>query len=146
MKILIIHGPNLNLLGKRDTKHYGLLTLDEINSRLATEALTRDITLSFFQSNYEGGLIDFLQKEAATSSGILINPGALTHYGYSLRDALADTNLPVVEVHISNIVKREPFRKINVLKGVSLKVVMGKKEKSYVEGLNILVTEIRKKI
>lgn len=145
MKILVINGPNLNMLGKRDPKHYGSQTLDQISFQLDNVAKSLGASLIFFQSNHEGAIIDFLQKEARFASGILINPGALTHYGYSLRDALVDTGLPIVEVHLSDISKREEFRKIDVLKGIVLHIVMGKREKSYIEGLEKLIHYIRKK-
>src|SRR3989338_6507330 len=119
MKILIINGPNLNRLGKRDPKKYGTVTLTEINNELTRIAKLHNCQLDYFQSNHEGEIIDFLQKQSSREAdGILINPGALTHYGYSLRDALEDINLPVIEVHLSDINKREDFRKINVLSGL----------------------------
>lgn len=144
MKILVLHGPNLNLLGKRDKSQYGTLTLDEINSKLRAICHALQAEAVFFQSNHEGELIDFLQKEAESAQGILINPAALTHYGYSLRDALLDTGLPIVEVHLSNIKKREEFRKIDVLDGIVIKRIMGAKEKSYTEGLRKLIQHIKK--
>jgi 3-dehydroquinate dehydratase-2 len=110
VKILIINGPNLNLLGKRDTIHYGKRTLSQLQTELTREAKLQGSRLVFFQSNYEGALVDFIQQNAGDSSGIIINPGALAHYGLSLRDALADCGLPVIEVHISNIYAREEWR------------------------------------
>lgn len=144
MKILVINGPNLNMLGKRNKKHYGTLTLSAINDVLKKTATEKNCELLFFQSNHEGALIDFVQKHARNTDGILINPGALTHYGYSLRDALIDTKLPIVEVHLSDITKRESFRKIDVLDGIVIKRVMGLKEKSYTEGLKELIAYIKK--
>lgn len=144
MKILVIHGPNLNMLGKRNEKHYGVGTLEKINKMLRDITKKYAITLTFFQSNHEGELIDFIQKEFSNADGILINPGALTHYGYSLRDALVDTKLPIVEVHLSDITKREQFRKIDVLDGIVLARVMGLKEKSYKFGLIKLIKHIKK--
>lgn len=143
MKILVINGPNLNMLGKRDKKIYGSLTLAQINSLLEKKAKEMDVNLSFFQSNYEGALIDFLQKESNTADGILINPGALTHYGYSLRDALTDTGLPIMEVHLSDIENREGFRKIDVLNGIVVENIKGLQEESYLLGLEKLVDYIR---
>ena len=144
MKILVVNGPNLNLLGKSDTSAYGNKTLDEINVLLTTEAQKENVELIFFQSNHEGALIDFLQKESENAQGILINPGALTHYGYSLRDALVDTKLPIIEVHLSDINNREDFRKIDVIKDIVKEVVMGLKEESYVKGLERLIDYIKK--
>ncbi|MBI2074563.1 MAG: type II 3-dehydroquinate dehydratase [Candidatus Levybacteria bacterium] len=144
MKILILNGPNLNILGNRDKNHYGIKSLDEINAELENHAQKYKVELLFFQSNHEGELIDFLQKESKHADGVLINPGALTHYGYSLRDALVDTDLPIVEVHLSNIKKREEFRKTDVLDGIVIKRIMGLKEKGYIIGLEKLVEHIRK--
>lgn len=145
MKILVIHGPNLNMLGKRDKQHYGTVTMDQINVQLAQLAKLYDVRVVFFQSNHEGAIIDYLQKEAKTSQGILINPGALTHYGYSLRDALVDTKLPIVEVHLSDVENREPFRKIDVLDGIVLTKISGLKDKSYYKGLLLLISAIKLK-
>jgi len=145
MRILVINGPNLNMLGKRAPRHYGELTLEEINGMLQKKARKLKVDLVFFQSNHEGELIDFLQKEAEKAEGILINPGALTHYGYSLRDALVDTKLPIVEVHLSDIRNREDFRKMDVLKGIVIKNIIGLKEKSYLSGLETLVSYLKRK-
>ncbi len=144
MKILVLNGPNLNILGIRDNNIYGEMSLGAINQMLQTQADKQSIALLFFQSNHEGALIDFLQKNAQSAQGVLINPGALTHYGYALRDALIDTTLPIVEVHLSDITKREDFRKTNVLEGIILDQVMGMKEKSYTEGLKKLIEHIKK--
>lgn len=143
MKILILNGPNLNILGKRKKELYGELTLKGINIMLKKIAEKYDYQLLFFQSNHEGDIIDFIQKHTKDVDGILINPGALTHYGYSLRDALSDTQLPIIEVHLSNILEREDFRKIDVFDGIVIERVMGKKEKSYEEGLEKLVKYIK---
>lgn len=145
MKILVINGPNLNLLGKRAKEHYGTKTLDEINASLGEIAAKYNVELIFFQSNHEGALIDFLQDEAEHANGILINPGALTHYGYSLRDALENIHKPIIEVHMSNILEREPFRRIDVLDGIVTERVMGQKEQSYIIGLEKLITALQGK-
>ena len=145
INILVINGPNLNLLGFRDPAQYGTVTLKEISAQLCAIAQNCDCHLVFYQSNHEGKIIDFLQKESSRRAcGILINPGALTHYGYSLRDALADMELPIVEVHLSDISRREDFRKIDVLEGISNHVVMGHKDKSYYLGLKKLIERIKK--
>lgn len=143
MKILVINGPNLNMLGSRDPSVYGLLSIETINQQLINIATKSKIELSFFQSNHEGALIDFIQNQSKNVSGILINPGALTHYGYSLADALADAKLPIVEVHLSDITKREAFRSIDVLDEIAAARYMGKKEKSYIEGLEKLISIIK---
>lgn len=145
MKILVLNGPNLNMLGKRDAKHYGTITLKGITMLLKNIAKKHKVTLLFFQSNHEGTLVDFIQKNRTKVDGILINLGALTHYGYSLRDALTDTQLPIVEAHLSDITKREKFRKTDVLDGIVVKRIMGLKEKSYTLGLEKLITYIKKK-
>lgn len=145
MKILVVNGPNLNMLGSRDTNHYGRLTLDAINKLIKDAAEKRGVSVVFFQSNHEGEIIDYLQNEAKTASGILINPGALTHYGYALRDALVDGGLPVVAVHLSDLNSRQMFRQIDVLDGIVLKKITGLKEKSYLAGLEELVRHIEKK-
>ena len=143
MRILVINGPNLNMLGKREPEHYGSETLESIEKRLAVKAQELGCELVFFQSNHEGSLIDFIQKEAPFSDGILINPGALTHYGYSLHDALADCRLPVVEVHLSNIQAREEWRRQSVLADVILEQIAGFKAEGYSLGLVALVDYIR---
>lgn len=114
-KILVLHGPNLNALGRRDQHHYGTLTLDEINRRIAERAAALHVEAECFQSNHEGALIDYLQERAGAIDGIVINAGALTHYGLSLKDALTDAGIPVVEVHLSNIHAREAWRRHSVL-------------------------------
>ena len=136
-KIILIHGPNLNLLGKRDVKHYGDFTLTVLENMVKKEAKKLRISVITFQSNHEGALIDFLQKHRKID-GIIINPGALTHYSFALHDALLDTNLPVVEVHLSNILKREKWRSFSVTAPACKKVISGKKVKGYLEALNYL--------
>ena len=125
MKILVINGPNLNMLGKRDDSVYGTkdyATLVDMIQKKAEELL---LDISFFQSNHEGELIDFIQNNANASDGIIINPGALTHYSIALRDALTDSKLKIVEVHISNIHAREQFRHISVIAPISKGQIAG---------------------
>jgi 3-dehydroquinate dehydratase-2 len=143
MIILVINGPNLNMLGRRQAKHYGSDTLSSIEKALTEKAKTLDCELVFFQSNHEGALIDFIQEKTGGADGILINPGALTHYGYSLHDALVDAALPVVEVHLSDIHAREKWRKISVISDVVIKQIAGLKTQSYLLGLEALVKHIR---
>jgi len=143
MKILVINGPNLNMLGKRDAAHYGTDTLESIEQALIEKGKALGCELTFFQSNHEGGIIDFIQGKTEVSDGILINPGALTHYGYSLHDALADSGLPVVEVHLSDIQAREEWRKISVISDIVIKQVSGLKTQSYLVGLEALAENIR---
>ena len=136
--ILLIHGPNLNLLGKRDKFHYGLLTLKALESKVKNHAKKSGLRLKTFQSNHEGTLIDFLQKQAKSSAGVIINPGALTHYSYALYDALVDANLPAVEVHLSDVKNREKFRKISVTSPACKKVISGKKLQGYLDAVDYL--------
>jgi 3-dehydroquinate dehydratase-2 len=145
MKILVINGPNLNMLGKREAKHYGTDTLPSIEQALTEKGRALGCELTFFQSNHEGALIDFIQEKASQADGILINPGALTHYGYSLHDALVDSGLPVVEVHLSDIHARERWRQISVISDVVIKQISGLKTQSYLLGLEALVSHIRSK-
>lgn len=114
-RVLVINGPNLNLLGKREPEVYGTSTLEQLNARLTEFARELKFDLDFFQSNSEGELIDFIHREAAGAVGIIINPGALTHYSYSLRDAIAAVRVETVEVHLSNIYSREEFRRHSVI-------------------------------
>lgn len=144
MKILLLNGPNLNMLGKRNRVHYGTKTLSEINETIKKLASKLSINIQFCQSNHEGDLIDFIQKHRNDADGILINPGALTHYGYSLRDAVEDSGLPTIVVHLSGVKNRESFRRIDVFEGVVIRVVAGLKEKSYEVGLEKLVDYISK--
>ena len=143
MRLLVINGPNLNMLGKRDPEHYGKETLESIEKLLVTKAQGLGCELVFYQSNHEGAIIDFIQEKAPLSDGILINPGALTHYGYSLHDALVDSRLPVVEVHLSNIHAREEWRKLSVIADVTIEQIAGFKAESYRLGLTALTDYIR---
>jgi 3-dehydroquinate dehydratase-2 len=139
MKILIIHGPNLNILGSSQVSLYGDKTLAEINSLLDKASYELGVELETFQSNHEGALIDFIQEKSSEATGIIINPGALTHYGLSLRDALADTSLPIIEVHLSNIYAREEFRQQSVIAPVSRGQITGLGWRGYIAALEIMV-------
>lgn len=143
MKILVIHGPNLNLLGKRKKEIYGNKSLTAINSLLKKQAVELGVELSVIQSNSEGALIDFLQAESPKSEGIIINPGALTHYGLSLRDALTDANLPLIEVHLSNIYAREEWRHKSVIAPIAKGQISGLGWKGYLVALRTLVADVR---
>jgi 3-dehydroquinate dehydratase-2 len=143
MKILIIHGPNLNMLGKREPSIYGASTLQEINRLLKEEAKRLDVKTEVFQSNSEGEIVGRIQEAMKKSDGILINPGAYTHTSIAIRDAILSAGLPVVEVHISNIYKREDFRQKSFISGVSVGVISGFGSDSYILGLNGLVSYLR---
>jgi len=114
-RILVVNGPNLNLLGRREPEVYGTETLDELNGKLADMARELGIEVSFFQSNSESEIIDYLHKEGFDADGLIINPGAFTHYSYALRDAIAAVEIEAVEVHMSNIYAREEFRRKSVM-------------------------------
>ncbi len=139
MTYLVVNGPNLNALGQRDPAVYGTMTLKEIEGRIAERAKKLGVQVVFFQSNHEGAIIDHLQKEGTSSQGVIINPGALTHYSVALRDALADLQSPVVEVHLSNIYAREPFRRHSVTAGAAKGQITGLGWYGYVAALEYLV-------
>lgn len=138
MRILVINGPNLNFLGKRKKEFYGQMNLEEINQRIKEKARELSVEVEFFQSNSEGSIIDKLQLHADDFDGLIINPGALTHYSYALRDALESLSGPVIEVHMSNIFAREEFRAKSVTAPVCHGIIAGFGWKSYLAALNIL--------
>jgi 3-dehydroquinate dehydratase-2 len=139
MRILVINGPNLNWLGQRDPDLYGYLSLTDIEDRISQRSQELSANLSFFQSNHEGAIIDFLQANSGSADAIIINPGALTHYGLSLRDALVDTNLPTLEVHLSNIYSREEWRHNSVIAPIAIGQVTGLGLRGYITALEFLV-------
>jgi 3-dehydroquinate dehydratase-2 len=143
MRILVINGPNLNSLGRRDKQIYGEKTLAEIDSLVEKQGKALNVEVVTFQSNNEGALIDFVQEQSDSADGIIINPGALTHYGFSLRDALADTKLPVIEVHLSNIYAREEWRAKSVIAPVAKGQISGLGWRGYLAALQFLVDEQR---
>jgi 3-dehydroquinate dehydratase-2 len=145
MQILVIHGPNLNLLGTREPEIYGHTTLAQIDSMLTAAAKQAGYELECHQSNHEGVLIDRIQEARGVAAGILVNPAGLTHSSVSLRDALAASELPVVEVHLSNVFARESFRQHSYVSGVAVGVVSGFGPESYRLGLEALVGHLDKR-
>ena len=142
-RFLLVNGPNLNTLGTREPQIYGTTTLDEVVARCTSVARDADATVTAFQSNHEGALIDFLQQQAS-SDGAIINPGGLAHTSVVLRDAVAACKFPVVEVHISNVMKREPFRHHSYLKDVTANQVVGLGVVGYEVALRWLIEETKK--
>lgn len=144
MKILIINGPNLNLLGSREPEIYGTLTLEKINEELCNYAKSLDVETETFQSNIEGEIVDTIQKAKADCDGIVINPAAYTHTSVAIRDALSAVELPCVEIHLSNIHNREEFRKHSYIAPVCIGQIAGFGLDSYKLGLKGLVGFLRK--
>lgn len=144
MKILVLHGPNLNMLGVREPEVYGSDTLEDINRSLESAAADRGVELRIRQSNHEGVLVDEIQQALGREDGILINPGAYTHTSIALRDAIVAVGLPVVEVHMSDIHAREKFRHHSYIEAVALRQICGHGSKSYLLGLEALADHIGK--
>jgi 3-dehydroquinate dehydratase-2 len=142
-RILVLNGPNLNLLGERDSTHYGTKTLAEINEELDGKASELGVELVLYQSNHEGDLIDKIHSERKRCRGIIINAGALTNYSYAIRDALEAIALPVIEVHVSDITRREEWRRESVISPIARGVVIGKGWIGYIEALEELVSYLR---
>ncbi len=141
MKIIIVNGPNLNLLGEREPEVYGSETLNEINEWIKNHDICRDIELEFFQSNSEGAIIDFIHSKRKEVQYLVINPGALTHYSYALRDAIVGTEMKAVEVHLSDIHDRENFRKISVIKSICLTQIVGEGKQGYIKAIQHILEQ-----
>ncbi len=140
--ILVINGPNLNNLGQRDQSLYGSKTLTDIQKDISTQAEKLEIRVKFFQSNHEGAIVDFIQGESAEAEGVIINAGALTQVGYSILDALLDSSLPFVEVHLSNIHAREKFRQKSVFAEKAIGQIAGFGAAGYIYALDHLASTL----
>jgi 3-dehydroquinate dehydratase-2 len=143
VRIAVLHGPNLRLLGRREPEVYGTDTLESVNARVTAEAASLGAEVEFFQSNHEGDLLDFIEEASGRVDGFLVNPGALTHTSVALRDAFLGVSLPFVEVHLSNTAVRERFRRRSYLSDVAAGVVYGFGVRSYLLGLRGLVDRLR---
>lgn len=143
MKILLLHGPNLNLLGVREPEIYGTGTLEQLVEAVRAYAEPLGAHVSAFQSNHEGQLIDALHDSMENFDGVVFNPGAYAHYSYALRDAVASVGIPVVEVHLSDIMQREEFRRVSVIAPVCAAQIYGKGVQGYFEALEVLVGAVR---
>jgi 3-dehydroquinate dehydratase-2 len=139
MRILVVHGPNLNLLGEREPSVYGTLTLADLNAFIASHARNRGVHVAFYQSNHEGRLLDRLQGARRWANGIVINPGAYGHTSYALRDCIAGINVPTVEVHLSNVEEREPFRHVSTIAEVCIAKISGRGKASYTGAIDLLL-------
>ena len=142
-RILVINGPNLNNLGKRDASQYGTITLADIEERVSDRAKELNVDVAFFQSNHEGAIVDQIQQESDNADGIIINAGALTQVGYSILDVILDSKLPTVEVHISNIHGREEFRRHSVIAPYAVGQIAGLGWRGYIFALESLVANIK---
>src|SRR5262245_4576677 len=139
MKILVLHGPNLNLLGMREPEIYGSMTLEDINNKLIGLGKELDVEIKCSQSNHEGALIDALQDARTWANGVVFNPGGYTHTSVALRDAIAAIGIPVIEVHLSNVYSREEFRHQSLISAVCKGKILGLGWRSYTLGLRALV-------
>lgn len=141
MKILVVNGPNLNLLGEREPEVYGHEGLSDVNAWLLKQSAAQQCEIEFFQSNHEGEIIDALQEHRHSADGYVINPGGLTHYSISLRDAIAGCQVRTVEVHLSDIYAREEFRQVSVIKDVCIGQISGHGKHGYLEAIELLLEE-----
>jgi 3-dehydroquinate dehydratase-2 len=139
-KILVVNGPNLNLLGEREPEVYGAQTLSELNRWLSDQV--SEVDLAFFQSNHEGAIIDYLHEHRHSSNGLVTNPGGLTHYSVALRDAIVGCQLVAVEVHISDIHNREAFRRVSMIKDVCIEQISGQGSAGYLTAIKLLIKHL----
>jgi len=143
MRILVVQGPNINMLGRRKAQHYGSMTMDEIHDRMGARAKELGCEVSFFQSNHEGALVDKVQEERDNLQGIILNPAGLTTTSVSLRDAIDDCGLPMVEVHLSNIHAREAWRHHSVFSSIAIALIAGFRWRGYLAALDMLVEHLK---
>jgi 3-dehydroquinate dehydratase II len=144
MKILVLHGPNLNLLGTRETAVYGSVTLEAVNQELERLAKAEGVNLAIHQSNAEGDLVDWIQSSTGEFDALIINPGAFTHTSIALRDAIVAVGIPTIEVHLSNIYRREEFRQHSYIAGVAVGQISGFGVDSYVLGLRAAMAHVKR--
>ena len=144
MKILVLHGPNLNLLGTRETAVYGSVTLEAVNQELERLAKAEGVKLAIHQSNAEGDLVDWIQRSTGEFDALIINPGAFTHTSIALRDAVVAVGIPTIEVHLSNIYRREEFRQHSYIAGVAVGQISGFGLDSYVLGLRAAMAHVKR--
>ena len=142
-KFLVLNGPNLNALGRRDIGFYGAMTLDDVNSKVSQLADELGVEVTFFQSNVEGHLVDCIQEHFGTIQGIIINPGALTHYSYTLKDGLIDSGVPIIEVHLSIPYARDEWRRHSVVTDIARGQIAGFGWRGYTAALDILAAIIK---
>lgn len=142
MKILVINGPNLNMLGVREPDIYGRETYDTLVAKIANYAEEKDIEVKILQTNYEGEMVEFIQKALGVYDGIVINPAAYTHTSVAILDAAKAVALPLVEVHISDVSKREDFRQISYIRNAAIATISGKGTDGYLEAVDLLIKEI----
>ena len=145
MKILVLNGPNLNLLGIREPGIYGSDTYRDLLEKIAAHAQTRGVSVDFFQSNHEGALVDRIQEAYGNTDGIIINPGAYTHTSIALLDAVKAVGIPTVEVHISDVARREPFRSVSYIRAACVGSIIGHGTDGYLEAMDLLIERSREK-
>ena len=143
MKILVLNGPNLNMLGIREPGIYGSETYRDLLEKIAAHAQTRGVSVDFFQSNHEGALVDRIQEAYGNTDGIVINPGAYTHTSIALLDAVKAVGIPTVEVHISDVARREPFRSVSYIRAACVGSIIGHGTDGYLEAMDLLIERSR---
>ncbi len=143
MKILVLNGPNLNMLGIREPGIYGSETYRDLLEKIAAHAQTRGVSVDFFQSNHEGALVDRIQEAYGNTDGIVINPGAYTHTSIALLDAIKAVGIPTVEVHISDVARREPFRSVSYIRAACVGSIIGHGTDGYLEAMDLLIERSR---